>query len=916
VHRKIPNLGCRITNLALNLALTAAQSEFTNERDNGLNFFLDFPSIIHRKTDSANPNNSILESTLNWLDPGPEPPITLLPGSHKTKNSTQSQAILIQAQATTKARQGELSKANELLNRTDSNIADTNSPTTQKMINDVLPKGTLPRPIEESHRPTPFTQDEVRNALRHQRRGTAAGPSRLSPDTLRHIAEGDGAKAITAFINRAFADPTLPIWNRLSQATLVPILKPGGEKIRPIAITEAYTRLIAKIIAFQTTKQAITILKNQYAIGRRGGLEAIIHATRAGTHHQPRGITAKTDFTNAYNSLDRESIRAQLIKHNDQLDPRLTRYFNTLYTREITLTTTGTCSGEASTGVLQGCPLSPLLFALGIDPVIRAATNALPGQGAVMAYLDDVTLQGDPERVMGAIKNMKTAALQVNLELNFAKCDFYTHNPEDHIRTDTLGMNRLPDGIVVLGSPVGSPKFETTECIKSLKGVEQSLTTIRRMQDKQLRLLLIRHCAIPKISHLLRTVPPPHTRDLAHKFDKLIHKEILHLIGTHNPLSDLAKDLSGLPIKLGGLGLDRLQDQGAIRFLASLAEATTTQELYAPIAQGLSMPSLDAIISETRTHVKNLCKPLTPNLEARLTLDGRNNCTKTQERLLDLYHGQQLRRVKESLRTNTSPKAKANLLHIISQAQEGAGEHFTAIPAKHLLSIPSELYDIVIARRLCVDLTTEDEESLPCPICTIPSAKCTTTHLEHCPRTRHATRRHNKVKWLFATLARIAGLNVLVEPTLSSHERPDLRIDFDDGPIYYDVGIIAASQQAYTNKNSPSERPLTAASDYARKKATTYAEQVRQEFDAAFKALIFESTGAYDNCVKTLITTLATYYHRRRGDTPFRGANWSTPSFKIFAKQALSAQVAKETARIIRYGIDRMHSAFQVEGLR
>ena len=43
-------------------------------------------------------------------------------------------------------------------------------------------------------------------------------------------------------------------------------------------------------------------------------------------------------------------------------------------------------------GVRQGCPLSPVLFALCLDPFIRRVTSLLGSRGVLRAYADDMAV--------------------------------------------------------------------------------------------------------------------------------------------------------------------------------------------------------------------------------------------------------------------------------------------------------------------------------------------------------------------------------------------------------------------------------------------------------------------------------------------------------------------------------------------
>ena len=51
-------------------------------------------------------------------------------------------------------------------------------------------------------------------------------------------------------------------------------------------------------------------------------------------------------------------------------------------------------SFTVQSGVRQGCPMSPVLFALALDPFLDYLCNALPQGSTVRAYADDMALFG------------------------------------------------------------------------------------------------------------------------------------------------------------------------------------------------------------------------------------------------------------------------------------------------------------------------------------------------------------------------------------------------------------------------------------------------------------------------------------------------------------------------------------------
>ncbi|KMQ81666.1 reverse transcriptase rna-dependent dna polymerase subfamily, partial [Lasius niger] len=80
-------------------------------------------------------------------------------------------------------------------------------------------------------------------------------------------------------------------------------------------------------------------------------------------------------------------------------------------------------------GVRQGCPLSPIIFDLAIDPVLRAVTDVDAGldllglRQNVLAYADDIALVANsPEGMRRLLAAAEDAASLAGLRFNPAKC--------------------------------------------------------------------------------------------------------------------------------------------------------------------------------------------------------------------------------------------------------------------------------------------------------------------------------------------------------------------------------------------------------------------------------------------------------------------------------------------------------------
>ena len=74
----------------------------------------------------------------------------------------------------------------------------------------------------------------------------------------------------------------------------------------------------------------------------------------------------------------------------------------------------------SESGVQQGDPLGPLLFALALQPVLRelATSRASGGLELVYSYLDDLCLAGDELAVATALNTLRARCADIGLVLS------------------------------------------------------------------------------------------------------------------------------------------------------------------------------------------------------------------------------------------------------------------------------------------------------------------------------------------------------------------------------------------------------------------------------------------------------------------------------------------------------------------
>ena len=138
----------------------------------------------------------------------------------------------------------------------------------------------------------------------------------------------------------------------------------------------------------------------QVGVGVPRGTEAIVHSVqRYVAHHEHSAdhVVAQVDLSNAFNQVSRHAVLAQVEAVCPSILPWVAYTLGCrshLYFGEYLL--------SSSSGVQQGDPLGPMLFALAIHPLV-CQLSTIPGIDISAWYLDDGTLVGSQQGVCSAL---------------------------------------------------------------------------------------------------------------------------------------------------------------------------------------------------------------------------------------------------------------------------------------------------------------------------------------------------------------------------------------------------------------------------------------------------------------------------------------------------------------------------------
>ena len=116
-------------------------------------------------------------------------------------------------------------------------------------------------------------------------------------------------------------------------------------------------------------------------------------------------IIVKLDMMNAFNSVRRDHVLQTCLDRT----PEIAKLSFLAYSKP-SLVIASAHSITSSTGVQQGDPIDPLLFALAVDQIASGVDSKLN-----VWYLDDATLGGSPESVLSDVQRCITGLKRLGL---------------------------------------------------------------------------------------------------------------------------------------------------------------------------------------------------------------------------------------------------------------------------------------------------------------------------------------------------------------------------------------------------------------------------------------------------------------------------------------------------------------------
>lgn len=624
------------------------------------------------------------------------------------------------------AKQGHLSRAVKVL-ESDGLVAIT--PEVLESIKRLHPPSAKPAPKLPSDAAAPIIEKSwVRITVRRLINGAAPGWSGWTPEILHPLLkDADTLEEFTEFLQ-------LIIRGEVPEAIRQLVLGGRGiagrkkdavapTDVRPICMPDLFLKVIMTLLLkpLRSSLQNITA-PIQLGAGTPGGAEIMVKRMQlAVLSAKEDSVLLKIDFRNAFNEVHRRQMLEQLFKY-EQLRSLWTMV-HWSYRSPTTIlfnTTNGWQRVSSQEGLRQGDPFGPAGFALAVQPVYEAAAARMslpdkavlaahrPSEDSTVAALaDDVAVAGPWQSALTFYDYIQQAAAKIGLVIRSSKCkllwisqDGIPGNVAQEAETRGLLWTTTVKvaGIVVIQKE-DNPEVE----LWVDNQVSKVSDLLRKLQDPlipaQIALLLLRQCVLPKLTFLMRVLPPQLILGPATKFDGEVLRLICKRLGLQEEnLSEDTRTMIRLPIRMGGLGYRKMADLPTIAFWASSAAAASDLQ---PFERRL--PADNVFFSSLRyciEDVERLNDAEAPAVEHFLSFFQANPPKRLQQNLTVALEEQQFRLLK---RKQEDAKGDAPAIwnaRNSSATQPGAGAWLTAVPKTIGLTMSDNEYQVAARIRL------------------------------------------------------------------------------------------------------------------------------------------------------------------------------------------------------------------------
>lgn len=388
----------------------------------------------------------------------------------------------------------------------------------------------------------------------------------------------------------SFSKGILPPSLRTGSISL--LLKKGDRKDlrnwRPLTLLGVDIKILSKALFFRMQPVIDELVGEDQTCGVRGrSMTDSLALVRdsylyAQDRHLPLCLLG-LDLEKAFDSISHQYFQAVLSQLN--FGTKFRTWVDLLYSDiSSTVLVNGNCSApfRVKSGVRQGCPLSPTLFILAIEPLACALRHSktirgLPIPGAtgkeakLSLYMDDLTLLlTDNKSITDTLLICDEFTFASGTKINKEKSEILCLNWREPV--EHLGLAQKNETIKVLGVQIGK-NMEKNNWESKLPKIRGKLL---QWQDRDLtmtgKVLVLKAEILASLTHLAATFPIPHG------FLASLKKIIFQFMwgGQHEKLK---REIMFRPLEKGGKGVPDMEGKLKAMFVTPIINACLKPQL-------------------------------------------------------------------------------------------------------------------------------------------------------------------------------------------------------------------------------------------------------------------------------------------------------------------------------------------------
>uniref|UniRef100_A0A671X7A5 Reverse transcriptase domain-containing protein n=1 Tax=Sparus aurata TaxID=8175 RepID=A0A671X7A5_SPAAU len=422
---------------------------------------------------------------------------------------------------------------------------------------------------------SPITKKEISHAIDKLKGGRAPGPDGLPLDIYKIFKDKLISPLFDMFMD-SFQTGELP--TSLRNALIIVLLKPGKpptkcESYRPISLINSDVKILAKVLALRLEKYLPVLIdpdQNGFIKGRQAFhcVRRVLNIIHAKSEH-PDTALLSLDAEKAFDRVEHHYLHEVLSRFG------LGNYFSTwvkiLYNNSVASVATNNITSKGfklARGTRQGCPLSPLLFVLAIEPLaiaIRSNQNILGininnMENKIGLFADDIIvfLSHLDKSLHYLLDIIKTFGSLSGYKINKAKSAILFLKQSDRVNPPIQTPFKVVlDSFTYLGIKI-TTKIDNLISANYDPVIETVTDSINRWSLLPIsmigRINILKMNVLPKFLYLFQSIPlsPP-----THFFAKM--KSMLSKFIWNNRRARLRLSLLYLPYERGGLKLPNLQ---------------------------------------------------------------------------------------------------------------------------------------------------------------------------------------------------------------------------------------------------------------------------------------------------------------------------------------------------------------------